>query len=117
MAATPQYGQVFFRGVSGRQYPIDIYLSDVANANVRFDSGAGASSTSDTRWRCPEAGIIEDVSIHTGTVDTTKLRMLKGQFPLPDVLRYVNFLDTLTQRPRLAIPYRGGEDIAAIQLA
>lgn len=67
MAATPQYGGMFFRGRSGATYPIDIYISDVNGALINFDGGAGAGSTSPTFWIAPEDVILEDYSQVTGT--------------------------------------------------
>jgi len=49
MTAAPQYGTLIFKGLqTGKTYSVDIYVSDVANALVHLDGGAGAGSSSPT---------------------------------------------------------------------
>lgn len=119
MAATPQYGTAMFKGIdSGKTYAVDIYISDVANAVVNFDSGSGASSTSLGFWKAPERVVLYDLSIASGTADT------KSIFPTADGgqiagfrFRYANFLNTLATRPSLAIGFRQGTNIGFTQSA
>ena len=81
MSAAPQYGTVFLRGVqTGRTYAVDIYISDVANASVNFDSGSGASSGSDSFYIAPENVVFEDFSIVSGLTDTTKYQLMRTEF-------------------------------------
>lgn len=118
MAATPQYGTMMFRGRnSGQLYSTDIYVSDVANADVRFDGGAGASSSSPTFVTFNEPVILEDYSQVTGTADTTKIRLIANGAPLPMIMRYSIHLTSLATRPRLNVPFRAGTRIGGIQLA
>lgn len=118
MAATPQYASFLFVGLSsGMHYAKDAYVSDVANALVNFDSGAGAGTGSETFWTPPEPVMLVDYSMVTGTADTTKLQVTRDGVPTGDVLRYTVHLTSLNSRPRLNIPYGAGQKIGCIQLA
>lgn len=118
MAATPQYGTMLFRGrSSGQLYPIDVYISDVAAAAVRFDGGAGAGAASETFVTFSEPVILEDFAIITGTADTEKIRLTAGGKPLQHVLRYSIHLNTLNNRPKLNIPFLMNTRISGLQVA
>jgi hypothetical protein len=117
MAATPQYGTMNFVGASGRTYAKDIYLSDVANASVRWDDGQGAGSATLEYWVAPEPVVLVDYSQVTGTADTTKLQITKNGVSSGDILRYTIHLTTLALRPRLRIMFSAGTQISAKQLA
>lgn len=74
MAATPQRGQVRFRGVqSGQPYTYNIYNSDVAAAFVTWNLNGQAGTTNDTYIIAPEDLVLEEMSLVTGIVDTTGL--------------------------------------------
>jgi hypothetical protein len=118
MGATPQYGTMSFRGQqSGQLYPIDVYISDVAAAKVRFDGGAGAGSSSDEFITFNEPVILEDFAVITGTSDTEKIRLTAGGKPLPHILRYSIHLNTLATRPELNIPFNTNTRISGFQMA
>lgn len=118
MTAAPKSGTMSFAGVRTRRtYTIDVYLSDVAAGNMNFDSGAGASATSDTFWIAPEDCILRDFSIPTGLTDTTKLAVVANGVATGNRLRYANFLNTLAFRPALLIPFRQGSKVGAVQEA
>jgi hypothetical protein len=117
MAATPKYGQMLFIGQSGTTYPTDLYVSDVANALIRFDAGAGASSSSETYVSFPERVVLRDFSMVTGTADTTKARILANNTPTSMVLRYDVHVSTNSNRPVLNIGFEKGTRISAFQIA
>jgi len=118
MVAAAQYGSFTFLGLASRLvYTIDAYVSDVANANVRFDSGSGASSTSDTFWAPPEPVQLRDFAMVTGTADTTKIRLVVNGVNTPNILRYTPHLTTNPMRPPLSLVVGAGGRFAAIQLA
>lgn len=119
MAATPRYGSAIFYGAgSGKTYVVDFYVSDVASAAVTWDSGNGASSTSLTFWRAPERVVLRDVSIATGTADTTNFALCSNGMQIPaGRLRYANHVNTLATRPALSIGFEQGSNISAIQIA
>ena len=76
MVAAAEYAQFTFLGLrSKRIYNVDAYYSDVVNALVNFDSGQGASATSNTFWVAPEPVRLIDAVIVTGGTDT-KLFMI-----------------------------------------
>lgn len=109
------YGAVLLRGVSGRTYYKDIYLSDTANAFITFDSGSGASATSDNKTVPQENVFIEDVVVVTGTAKT-KIQIVVNGAPTGDILRQTVHLSSVTFRPRLAIPVSKGAQLQMIEL-
>lgn len=118
MVAAPQYGTLVFRGQeTNKIYTIDMYASDVDKARINLDGGAGASSTSQDFWICPEEVILTDFLIHTGMTDTTVVRFISNGRPTWHTARYAAHLDTSDARVELAIRFRIGTQISAIQLA
>jgi hypothetical protein len=117
MGATPKYGIFRFKGVSGKTYSIEVYVSDVANALITFDGGAGAGSSSPTFWIAPENCVLEDYSQVTGTADTEKLRLVVNGKPLNQILRYDVHVSTNSDRPKLAIGITKGAQLSAFQIA
>lgn len=118
MVAAPQYASFTFVGsITGKTYTKDAYMSDVANALVRFDAGAGASATSPDHYRAPEPVILTDFANVTGMTDTTKIQLIRNGTPTGDILRFVPHLTTNALRPRLRIGIKAGVDFQAIQLA
>lgn len=116
MTATPQYATMIFRGLrSSRTYVKDVYLSDVLNAAVTFDSGAGASATSPDSWLPPEDVTLLDYSQITGTADTTKLQPCRNDIPTGDMLRYLIHLTSLNNRPVLRIGFRSATKVSFLQ--
>jgi len=117
MTATPKYGGMIFVGKSGKTYSIDMYVSDVNGAQVNFDGGSGASSSSPTFWIAPEDVVLTDYAQVTGTADTEKLRLTANGRPISSILRYGVHLTSLNNRPKLQIGFRAGTQIGAIQLS
>lgn len=117
MTAAPQNGFLRFVGKSKKPYNVDLYASDVVNGKVNFDDGAGASSTSETFWVPPEDVVLVDMGIHTGMTDTKMIRITRGGVPLGNTLRFAAQLDTSNARQPLAIGYRKGIHVGAIQFA
>lgn len=118
MVAAPQYATITMVGPRGQlTKAIDTYLSDVADARGNFDSGQGASSTSENEFIAPFSGFIADFSIPTGMTDTTKVQVLVNNTPTGDHLRYANHLNTLTSRIPLRIPVAAGSRFTMIQRA
>lgn len=118
MAATPQYGTFTFVGLqTQRVYNVDAYFSDVADALVRFDGGGGAGTGSPDSFTAPEALMLIDQAIVTGTQDTTKIQILRGNQPTGDFLRYTQHLTTSAQRSPVRLGFAMGTEIRAIQKA
>lgn len=115
MAAAPQTGTAIFRGQSGAHYAIDVYVSDVVGALCNWDSGNGASATTETFWTAPESVTLIDFSIITGLTDTTTLRLTANSRNLQSLIRHANYLNTLSFRPVLNTPFGSGERIGLIQ--
>lgn len=118
MAAAPRYGTLFYQGVqTQRTYAIDVYISDVVGASMNFDSGSGASASSDTFWIAPENVVLTDFSVATGLTDTTKISINANGVQTGNRLRYANHLNSLNNRPKLYVPFRAGTKIACSQEA
>ena len=116
MAATPQSGTFVFVGQSGQTYHVDAYFSDVNGGNVRFDSGAGSGAATNTFWMPPENVTLTDVSIVTGTADTTRFRLVVNGRPLNSILRYVLHVSTNPYRPALRVGFAKNAQVTGIQL-
>jgi len=114
--AAPQYGLALFVGLkTKRTYSKDLYISDEAAALVNWDSGAGASATSETFWTPPEPVVLRDFSVHTGMTQTSA-RVARNGVPTGDTIRYAIHLDTLNNRPMLNIPFAAGDKVQITQV-
>lgn len=118
MVAAPEYGTFTFQGIrTGRIYNVDMYFSDVADALLNFDGGAGASATSPTSFTAPEDLLLTDIAIVTGGTDTKKVQLLRNNQPTGDFIRHVPHLTTNPFRPALRLGFRAGTEVRAIQKA
>jgi len=115
MAAT--VGTAVLSGLqTGKNYTVDMYLDDVANAPVNWDGGAGAAAVSPEFWTPPENCLLTDVAVVTGAAQT-KLQVIVGGRPTGDILRQTLQLNTLAFRPRANILIPAGVSLAMLQLA
>ena len=115
MTAAPQTGTLTFKGVSGANYAIDMYISDVVGALTNWDSGAGANASSETFWTAPENVFLVDFSIVTGLTDTKTLRPTANSRNLQSLIRHANHLNTLNSRPILNTGFAAGTRIGMLQ--
>lgn len=116
--AAPEYAIFSFYGlVSQALVPVDVYYSDVADALINFDGGAGASATSPTSYTAMEDLLLVDVAIVTGGTDTKKLQLLRGNQPVGGFIRHTLHLTSVAMRSPLKIGFRRGVEIRAIQKA
>jgi len=114
MAATE--GTATFIGASGRSYTKDLYLGDTVDTPINFDSGAGASATSDDFADFPEPVYLADVAVVTGAAQT-KLHVLRNSVSTGNFLRHTLHLNTLAVRPNLRIPFNPRDRCTMIQIA
>jgi hypothetical protein len=115
--AAPQHAQFNFVGLQTKKtYAVDAYLSDVANAYATWDSGSGASATSDNFWIPPEPVVLTDVSFTTGLTDTKRLQLIRNAVATGQYLNY-GVHDDANIRPTLRLGFNKGDKIAGIQLA
>lgn len=108
---------MLLRGPGGDKI-LDFYVSDVAAASVTFSDGvnaAGASSPKEYTVNGP--CVLADVSIATGLVDTTAAVFVKNGTSTSNVLRWANFVNTLTNRITPRITFNAGDRISLTQLA
>lgn len=112
---TPTYGTMTFQ-TAGGNLVVDLYVADVANAPVHFDSGNGASATSETFWVAPCNGSITDLAFVTGPTVIFKFGILAGGARTRSTPRLALHLNTLAFRPQLNIPISAGEHISMVEL-
>lgn len=118
MAPAPQYGMMTFMRRNGETFSLDIYHSDVANAQANFDSGSGAGTASLTYWKVLADCVLIDYALTTGMTDTKAIVLTVDGATLPAMrLRFVPFVNTSNARPKLAVPLRAGTNLGAIQVA
>jgi len=103
-------------GRSGRQYFVDLYLPDAVGGVVLFAQGGAATTASLAYWRPPEDVVITDISVATGTTAVGAVFNLSGAVINGSVIRYANFLNTLADRPELAIAIPAGALLGATQI-
>ena len=114
---TPTYGVATFVGIDSRMtYMKDIYIADVAANLIKWDSGAGASATSESFWTPPERVVLRDVAITTGPTVIFKLQLTRDGVPTGDMIRLLPHLDTINNRPPMNIPYGAGQKVAMLEL-
>mgnify|MGYP001492109331 CR=1 FL=1 len=116
--AAPQYGVMNFVGLLTRKtYSKEVYISDVANALVNWDSGGGAGATSETFWSPVEPVSLVDFAVVTGLTVAFKLQLCRNGVPTGDMLREGPHTDSVATRPRLNVRFNAGDKVSAIQLA
>ena len=115
--AAAQNGIFTFVGrQSGRVFTVDAYFSDAAAALVTFNPSGLAVAGSPPYWRSPEAVVLVDFAVHTGMTETGCVMTEDSAVKNGAVLKYVPFLDTIANRPKLNIPFNQGSLIGATQL-
>lgn len=112
---TPTNGALFFRGRSGKNYSVNIYISDVVGAAVTFNTVGAAVAGSQTFWLAPEDVVLVDASIVTGPTVMTNLVPYANDAPVGSTLPIAAFLSTLANRPNPGIGYAAGRKITIIQ--
>lgn len=118
MVAAPEYATFTFMGLRTKKtYSVDAYYSDVADALINWDGGAGGSATSPDSWTAPEPVVLIDVAVVTGGTDTLKFQVLRNNAPVGGFLRHTLFLNTLAKRAPLAIGFPQGSEIRCLQKA
>ena len=116
--AAPEFATFTFLGLqSQRIYNVDVYYSDVVDALINFDGGAGASATSPDSFTAPEPLLLTDIAVVTGGTDTKKLQILRGNQPTGDFIRHIPHLTTNAMRPPLRLGFSKGIQVRAIQKA
>jgi hypothetical protein len=113
---TPTYGTATFVGNSTRKtYSVDFYLSDAAGF-ATWDSGSGASSTSNNYWIAPEQVTLTDISLATGPTVITRLQPFSDFNPIGgQFFRIAQFLNSLNSRPALSLTFAQGRRISLNQ--
>lgn len=117
MAATPKNGTIILQGVSGREYSLSIYCSDVANAAVTFSTTGSAGTGSQNFYIIPENCVLKDVSLVTGMADTTALVPYINDVPSGALVSIANAINTLAYRAIPKLGFAAGRKLTIIQAA
>lgn len=107
-------GSLVAVGRSGRTYAVDLYIPDAAAGSVTFNPSGLAGTGSLTYWRVPEDITITDVSVITGMTAVGAIFLANGAVMNGGAIRYPVHLNTLNNRPRLAIPVAAGTLLGAL---
>lgn len=112
MAATPKTGAATFVGLAtGTTYVRTFYNTDVNGAYAQWDKGLGTPSASvaGADWvQFDEDVRLIDVSVVTGIVDTSQIKLTKNYKPTQYALYWPNQVNTLTTRTPLALNFKQG---------
>lgn len=109
-------GTIVMLGKSGKTYVIDFYAPDAVGGLLTFNANGAAASTSPNTLRIPEDCVITDFSIATGTTAVGAVLNVDNASLLGGTLRYANQLNSLSQRPALRIPLKGGSFLGATNI-
>lgn len=112
-----QKGVLVLIGRSGRRYSKQLYFDDTAAHQVNFDSGVGASATSENFFNIsPEDMTIIDLILAAAT-GQTQTQVVRNNVGTGDYLLNSVQLASVATRTPLAIPLRTGDKLALIQVA
>ena len=112
---TPTNGTVILRGVSGKSYALNFYISDVVGATCTFNLNGVAGANSQSFYILPENCVIKDVSITTGPTVMTNLVLQINDQNIGVVLPIATLLTTLNQRAVPQVPLPGNRKFTMIQ--
>lgn len=113
MAATT--ATVHAVGQSGMGYHVDAAVPDAVNTLWTFDSGAGATTTSQAYMQFPENVTIYDIAM-AGAPTATRGRFTVGGIPTGSTVAYAQHLYSLNNRPNIGLKVRAGSMIGIVQL-
>lgn len=114
MAATA--GTLYAKGLkTGTTYAIDVYVPDAVADVIRFDSGAGAGSTSSVDYSFPEDVVIYDASFAAAPT-ATRVRLTGNGVPSANTIRYGSYAYNLNNRPLMNVKVRAGTRIGGVNL-
>lgn len=97
---------------NGTTIVLDCQVPDAVASSVTFTATSKAAATSPASFRVPEACVITDFSILTGTT-CTGMNLLVNGTSIPVQIRFANYLNTLSFRPALRIPLAKGDFLSA----
>ena len=112
MASATNY-QLTFAGKSGRTYGINGYTADTAGALNTFSANTAAGAGSLNYWVPPEDVVLVDFSIPTGMTQTTQVLTENGAVKNGTLMNITSHLNTNSNRPKLAVPFKAGTLVGA----
>lgn len=116
MGATPKSGTCTFKKSDGTTFSVPFYCSDVSNEVACWDSGGGATATSQNWWSAPCDVELIDVCVTTGMADTHSACITRNNAPVKGGRwQHVLHLNTVLERPKMGISFAAGENVGMIQ--
>jgi len=112
---TPTNGVLTFRGVSGKDYSYNIYISDVAAAAVTFSTIGQAVAGSQNFIITPENGVIKDISVTTGPTVIFNLVPYVNDVSSGQIISLANVINTIQSRSFPMIKIAGGRKLTILQ--
>jgi len=100
---------------SGRTYLVDLYIPDATATLITFNPAGLAASTSPSTWRAPEDIMITDISDSGAPTAVGMVLQVNGAPVNGGALRHANLVYSSPNRPKLALPIRGGDFVSALQ--
>lgn len=121
MAATPKTGTITFMGLkSGNTYEKAFYNADTVGGNVlcRIDNGGGTPGAATGSDFCvfDEPVKLVGLSVITGIVETTQIRLMIDYNHTPYNFNWANNVNTLAFRPQYNIGISAGRRISLMQV-
>lgn len=111
-------GTITFLGRSGQTYIKDLFIVDTANALNRWDSGAGASSTSPDYWQTPEDVTMVSYN-QVAATGQTRTAINVNSVPTGDMIRNSQHIPsaTIINLPYIGKRFPGGVKISLTAIA
>jgi hypothetical protein len=112
---TATNGTLQLRGVSGKVYSLNIYISDVIGAAVTMSLSGVAGTASQNFYILPENCVITDISVVTGPTVMTNLVFQINDQNIGIVTPIASVLTTLSTRATPKAPLPGNRKMTIVQ--
>jgi hypothetical protein len=113
---TSTNGTLLLRGRSGRTYGLNIYISDIINANITISLNSVAGASSQTFYNLPEDCVIQDLSIVTGPTVMTNIAFQINDINIGVISPISTCLTTLNQRAVPKVLLQANKKLTMVQL-
>jgi len=112
---TPTNGLLRLKGISGKEYSYNIYISDVANAPVTFSTVGQAVAGGQNFIITPEPCEIKDIAVTTGPTVIFNLVPYVNDVSSGQIMSLANVINTLQTRSFPAVKINGGRKLTILQ--
>jgi len=112
---TATNGLLTLRGISGKDYSYNIYISDVAAAPVTFSTVGAAAAGSQNFIITPEPCVISDISVTTGPTVIFNLVPYVNDVSSGQIIALANVINTIQNRSFPQVKINGGRKLTILQ--